>query len=78
MPRTVQFAARTSAVTGRPRSARRGHHAARVPARIPERRSAGLAPQDTAHYVCECCGLPFTAAVSTTVGCPGCGGEQTW
>jgi rubrerythrin len=33
--------------------------------------------QDHAVYSCHC-GYVFEAAVSTTVGCPNCGGEQAW
>jgi len=33
--------------------------------------------QDTALYSCGC-GFAFTAAVSTTVGCPHCGTSQAW
>jgi hypothetical protein len=32
---------------------------------------------DTATYTCSC-GLVFEAPVSTTVGCPHCGGRQAW
>jgi hypothetical protein len=39
------------------------------------RRSGG--PIDRALYACGC-GETFTATVSTTVGCPGCGETQTW
>jgi hypothetical protein len=39
-------------------------------------RRAG-APQDNAFYSCGC-GYAFTAAVSTTVGCPHCGTSQAW
>jgi hypothetical protein len=41
-----------------------------------ERRSGGAA-QDTALYNCHC-GYVFQAAVSTSVGCPHCGGTQAW
>jgi hypothetical protein len=34
-------------------------------------------PQDAALYTCHC-GYMFTAAVTTTVGCPHCGDEQAW
>jgi len=40
-----------------------------------ERDSGG--PQDRAAYCCAC-GYVFEAAVSTTVGCPHCGGTQAW
>jgi hypothetical protein len=39
------------------------------------RRAGG--PQDRALYECEC-GATFVAAVSTSVGCPHCGGGQAW
>lgn len=34
-------------------------------------------PQDNALYTCSC-GCAFTAAVSTSVGCPHCGTSQAW
>ena len=40
------------------------------------RREAG-APQDQAIYSCDC-GFVFRAQVSTSVGCPHCGGAQAW
>src|SRR5689334_1295579 len=40
------------------------------------RREAG-APQDQAVYACHC-GHVFEAQVSTSVGCPRCGGTQAW
>jgi hypothetical protein len=40
------------------------------------RREAG-APQDQAVYACHC-GFVFEAQVSTSVGCPQCGGTQAW
>jgi hypothetical protein len=40
-----------------------------------ERNAGG--PQDHAAYHCAC-GCVFEAPVSTTVGCPHCGGEQAW
>ena len=39
-------------------------------------RAAG-GPQDLAAYTCSC-GYAFEAPVSTTVGCPHCGGTQAW
>ena len=51
----------------------RDHEAA--PA-VRRRREAG-APQDQAMYTCEC-GFVFRAQVSTSVGCPHCGGFQAW
>jgi predicted Zn-ribbon and HTH transcriptional regulator len=40
------------------------------------RREAG-SMQDEAVYTCEC-GFVFHAPVSTSVGCPHCGGAQAW
>lgn len=39
-------------------------------------RAAG-GPEDRAAYRCSC-GFVFEAPVSTTVGCPHCGGPQAW
>jgi hypothetical protein len=39
-------------------------------------RAAG-GPDDRAAYRCAC-GCVFEAPVSTTVGCPHCGGAQAW
>lgn len=39
------------------------------------RRAGG--PEDRALYLCDC-GAAFTAPVSTSVGCPSCGGDQAW
>jgi hypothetical protein len=38
---------------------------------------SGGPQQDRALYTCGC-GYAFTAAVSTTVGCPHCGTSQAW
>jgi hypothetical protein len=47
------------------------------PAPLPRRRRE-LGPQaDRALYTCSC-GFVFHAAVSTSVGCPHCGGTQAW
>jgi hypothetical protein len=46
------------------------------PAPEARERAAG-GPQDLAAYTCSC-GYAFEAAVSTTVGCPHCGGTQAW
>jgi hypothetical protein len=46
-----------------------------TPALRRRREAGGL--QDEAVYTCEC-GLVFHAPVSTTVGCPHCGGTQAW
>jgi hypothetical protein len=45
----------------------------------PEVRDArrGGGPEDRALYSCMC-GYAFTAAVTTSVGCPHCGTEQAW
>ena len=43
---------------------------------IGRRREAG-GMQDEAVYACEC-GFVFHAPVSTSVGCPHCGGPQAW
>ena len=61
--------------------------AARAHARALPSLSAGLAatasaqrgggPQDSALYQCGC-GYHFHASVSTSVGCPACGGAQAW
>ena len=47
-----------------------------APARSPHARRA-VACDDKAFYACDC-GYAFTAAVSTTVGCPHCGSQQAW
>jgi len=47
-----------------------------LPAPQARERAAG-GPQDLAAYRCSC-GYVFEAAVSTTVGCPHCGGTQAW
>jgi hypothetical protein len=57
---------------------RRGHlrvTATRKSATELARRGGG--PQDCALYTCSC-GFVFTAAVSTSVGCPHCGSGQAW
>ena len=38
---------------------------------------SGGPQQDRALYTCGC-GYAFTAAVSTSVGCPHCGTSQAW
>jgi hypothetical protein len=71
---------------GTDRAARRG----RVPSRAdstaakattgttpPKRRREAGAPEDLAVYRCAC-GFVFEAQVSTSVGCPHCGGTQAW
>jgi hypothetical protein len=50
----------------------------RPPAPVPQARErAAGGPEDRAAYRCAC-GCVFEAPVSTTVGCPHCGGEQAW
>lgn len=49
---------------------------ARPPASATRERDAG-GPEDRALYHCHC-GYVFEASVSTTVGCPHCGGAQAW
>lgn len=47
-------------------------------AQAPEARErAAGGPEDRAAYTCSC-GFAFEAPVSTTVGCPHCGGTQAW
>lgn len=47
------------------------------PAQPQARERAAGGPQDLAAYTCSC-GYVFEAPVSTTVGCPHCGGTQAW
>ena len=42
-----------------------------------QRRRREPAPEDHALYSCSC-GYVFEADVSTSVGCPHCGGSQAW
>ena len=44
---------------------------------VVRRRHQATAPQDQALYTCDC-GFVFEAQVSTSVGCPHCGGAQAW
>ena len=44
---------------------------------IPHRRQELGPQQDQALYSCSC-GFVFEASVSTSVGCPHCGGTQAW
>lgn len=44
---------------------------------VAKRRREAAAPQDQAVYSCSC-GFVFEAQVSTSVGCPHCGGTQAW
>jgi hypothetical protein len=46
-------------------------------ARAAQRRRREPSPEDHAVYSCEC-GFVFEADVSTSVGCPHCGGSQAW
>jgi len=65
------------------RRARVPHAAARPAARIVGAFTATVSaqrdggPEDTALYECGC-GFRFRALVSTSVGCPACGGAQAW
>ena len=63
------------------RHVRSTHRAVHKPARDEpaEVRAArrGGGPEDQALYSCMC-GFAFTAAVTTSVGCPHCGTEQAW
>jgi hypothetical protein len=47
------------------------------PASPQARERAAGGPEDLAAYRCAC-GYVFEAPVSTTVGCPHCGGTQAW
>jgi hypothetical protein len=61
------------------RSSRDPHEFARsvdVHAELIRAREAGRS-QDEALYRCGC-GFVFQAPVSTSVGCPHCGGKQAW
>jgi hypothetical protein len=42
-----------------------------------ERNQRANVSQDAALYSCSC-GYVFTAAVTTSVGCPHCGTDQAW
>ena len=53
----------------------RGARHAAAPSR--ERNQRANVSQDSALYSCEC-GYVFTAAVTTSVGCPHCGTDQAW
>ena len=50
---------------------------ARPPHATAARRRLEPATEDQAMYSCAC-GFIFQAAVSTSVGCPHCGGSQAW
>lgn len=60
----------------RPDAARRALEETPPTAPQARERAAG-GPQDRAAYSCSC-GCVFEAPVSTTVGCPNCGGTQAW
>jgi hypothetical protein len=70
MPLTVDIGRR------RERRPKRRVHQAPAPTSTQLARRAG-GPQDRALYMCGC-GYAFTAAVSTSVGCPECGQHQAW
>ena len=53
---------------------RRARHAAGA---ARERNQRANISQDAALYSCAC-GYVFTAAVTTSVGCPHCGTDQAW
>ena len=72
--RTRPHRRRTRPRVGR-RIERRAGTAPLQPPQVRERDSGG--PQDRAAYACAC-GYVFEAPVSTTVGCPHCGGTQAW
>lgn len=44
---------------------------------VRERNKRANVSQDAALYTCSC-GYVFTAAVTTSVGCPHCGTSQAW
>ena len=77
----LQPTSRRRAVTRR--RARVPHVPGRPAARIVAALSATVSaqrdggPQDSALYECGC-GCRFRAFVSTSVGCPACGGAQAW
>jgi len=59
------------------KSARRVTRPRRADAPPVRRRERSGGSQDRALYTCGC-GYAFTAAVSTSVGCPHCGTHQAW
>jgi hypothetical protein len=69
----------------RPRIGRRAERATAAAASVGQpqqsspqaRERAAGGPEDRAAYRCSC-GYVFEAPVSTTVGCPQCGGAQAW
>ena len=58
-------------------AARRTDIATQGPDLAAQRVRAAGGPTDLAYYSCQC-GYVFTAAVSTSVGCPNCGTTQAW
>ena len=64
---TLPRRASTARIPGRP--------AASLHSQARAKRSGG--PEDRALYRCGC-GYAFTAAVTTSVGCPHCGQTQAW
>jgi rubrerythrin len=66
---------RRSSANGRSAVLTRRARRAAAPAR--ERNKRANISQDAALYSCEC-GYVFTAAVTTSVGCPHCGTNQAW
>ncbi|HWC85802.1 MAG TPA: hypothetical protein VG388_04640 [Solirubrobacteraceae bacterium] len=54
-----------------------GHSRTGSGATEPKRQRHGGPSQDRALYTCGC-GYVFEAPVSTSVGCPHCGGTQAW
>ncbi|HZV73791.1 MAG TPA: hypothetical protein VFF79_08765 [Conexibacter sp.] len=76
--RTRPLRSRTRPRIGGRATRRTTDAAADVPQPSPEARErAAGGPQDHAAYRCSC-GYVFDAPVSTTVGCPHCGGTQAW
>jgi hypothetical protein len=73
MPAATATRRRRPAAPRRRGARRTGAPALKALARA--RRSGG--PEDRALYLCGC-GNAFTAAVSTSVGCPSCGETQAW
>jgi len=65
----------TSSLTLPRRRSRKRAKATASPGR--ERNQRANVSQDSALYSCGC-GYVFTAAVTTSVGCPHCGTDQAW
>jgi hypothetical protein len=59
------------------RTGSEGHSRTSAAATEPVRQRHGGPSQDRALYTCNC-GYVFEAQVSTSVGCPHCGGKQAW